>query len=190
MTEEQLQDRLRSGRLSKTQIDGLVAVLEKRPELTKKLLWEVFGEDKGDSFNASWAFDHLMRKKLVYLLPHMEEFANGLPKMTSESCVRPMAHVCQMFAETYFKNKEGVFKENVTIEQLERITAICFDWLIGEHKTAAKVFAMTSLFHLGTQFDWVHTELKSVLEETIAKGSAAYKNRAKKTLDKLMALGH
>nr|WP_299338827.1 adenylosuccinate lyase [Allomuricauda sp.] len=190
MTEQQLHVRLNEGRLSKEKIDGLVNELTHWPELTGSLIQFVFEEDKSDSFNASWVLDHLIRKKLVYILPHMELFTQGLQTMTSESCIRPMAHICEMVTEAYFIKKDETFKQNTTSEQLERIMTICFDWLIGNHKVATKVFAMTSLYYLGFQFDWVHPELKMVLEDTIAEGTSGYKNRAKKTLDKLIILGH
>ncbi|WP_431121706.1 adenylosuccinate lyase [Flagellimonas flava] len=190
MTPEELHIALNSGRLSKKSIDGLVAELAVLPNRTGNLLQEVFDQDKTDSFNASWVFDHLMRKKLVYLLPYLDEFTGGLSKLTNESGIRPMAHVCELLCEAYFKKKDETFVKNMTAEHLEKIMTVCFDWFIGEHKVAAKVFAMSSLFYLGTKFDWVHPELKMILEDTIAQGTAGYKNRAKKTLDKLTVLGH
>ena len=190
MTEERLHAALNSGRLSKVQISAMVEKLELHPELTGRLLQEVFAQDKTDAFNASWVFDHLMRKKLVYLLPYLDEFTGGLSRLSNESGIRPMAHVCEMLCETYFKRKDKAFVNNMTAEHLEKIMTTCFDWLIGEHKVAAKVFAMSSLFYLGAKFDWVRPELKMILEDTIAQGTAGYKNRAKKTLDKLAVLGH
>ncbi|WP_136465504.1 adenylosuccinate lyase [Flagellimonas onchidii] len=189
MTENQLHFTLNSNRLSKAQINQLVDELVNYPELIENLLQEVFDEDKKDSFNASWTFDHLMRKKLVYLLPHFESFTRGLAGLTSESTIRPMAHVCEMSMEAYFKTKDPVFVQNITPEQLERILTICFDWFIGEHKVAPKVFSMSSLYYLGFKFDWVHPELKMILEQQAHEGTAAYKSRASKTLSKLRKLG-
>ncbi|MEM9076514.1 MAG: adenylosuccinate lyase [Bacteroidota bacterium] len=190
MNELLLLKELNSGRLSKAKIDALVSKLEQNPELTFILLKQVFEEDKKNEFNASWVLDHLLRKKLIYLLPHFEEFTLGLAQMKSESCIRPMAHICQMVTKAYFEKKDKTFIENINSNQLERMMTACFDWLIGPHKIAAKVFSMTSLYHLGMQFDWVHPELKLVLEETIAQGTSGYKNRAGKTLDKLVAMGY
>ncbi|WP_422860219.1 hypothetical protein ACOKFD_04885 [Flagellimonas sp. S174] len=190
MTEQQLYSKLNSGRLSKVKINALVGQLEQHPELTLTLLNQVFEQDKIDEFNASWVLDHLLRKRLVYLLPYFEEFTLGLAEMKSESCIRPMAHICQMVTEAYFEKKDKIFIENISSNQLERIMTACFDWLIGQHKIAAKVFSMTSLYYLGMQFHWIHPELKLVLEETIAKGTSGYKNRAAKTLDRLVAMGY
>ncbi len=190
MTEQQLHVALNSGRLSKDGVNRLVYDLEGLPQLTGALLQEVFLQDKTDSFNASWVFDNLMRKKLVYLLPHLDVFVNGLSNLTNESGIRPMAHVCELLCEAYFKKQDATFVHNITAEHLEGIMTVCFDWFIGQHKVAAKVFAMSSLYYLGTQFDWVHPELKLILEDTITQGSIGYQNRAKKTLHKLAKLGH
>ncbi|WP_420602107.1 hypothetical protein [Flagellimonas sp.] len=189
MTEQQLHATLNSGRLSKAEITQLVDQLATQPELIGHLLDEVFAQDKTDSFNASWTFDHLMRKKLVYLLPHFEKFTKGLEGLKSESIIRSMAHVCEFSMEAYFKAKDPVFTQNISPEQLERILTVCFDWLIGEHKVAAKVFAMSSLYYLGLKYDWVHPELKMVLEQQNHRDSAGYKSRAAKTLAKLRKLG-
>ncbi len=190
MTEAQLHIRLNSGRLSKAKIEQLVMELEQEPELAKALFKEVLREDKEGDFNASWTFDHLMRKKLVYLVPIMDEFTNGLNQLQSESCIRPIAHVCEMISKAYFDKKDAFFRENITDDQLERIMAACFDWLISPMNVAPKVFSMTSLYYLGMKFDWVHPELKLVLEDTMASGTVGYQNRGKKTLDMLAKLGH
>jgi len=189
VTENQLHLALNSGRLSKPEITNLVDELATKPELTGSLLQQVFDQDNTDSFNAGWVFDHLMRKKLVYLLPHFENFTLGLPKLRSESIIRPMAHVCEMSIEAYFKTKDPIFVEYMTPEQLERILTVCFDWLIGDHKVAAKVFSMSSLYYLGLKYDWVHPELQMILEQQMHEGTAAYKSRASKTLAKLRELG-
>lgn len=189
MTKQQLHTALNSGRLSKEKINVLVDQLVTQPELTEQLLLEIFAQDKTDSFNASWVFDHLMRKKLIYLLPHFEKFSLGLEHLTSESIIRPMAHVCELTMEAYFKTKDVSFREHITDEQLERVMTVCFDWLIGKHKVAAKVFAMTSLYYLGMKFDWVHPELKLIVEQTVHEGTAGYKYRSGKTLADLKKLG-
>ncbi|WP_418498817.1 hypothetical protein [Flagellimonas sp.] len=190
MTEKELHIKLDSGRLSKPQIDRLVGKLEKQPELAKILFAQVFVEDREGTFNASWTFDHLMRKKLEYLLPFFDDFADSLAELRTESCIRPMAHVCEMICMAYFKKKDPAFTQHITDSQLEQIMTVCFDWLISPMNIAPKVFSMTSLYYLGQKFDWVHPELKQVLQDTYADGTPGYRNRAKKTLDKLAQLGH
>ena len=191
MNPETLRKKLNSRRLNKVQIDQMVQELLLLPNLTKTVLEEVFTQDaEGESFNASWVFDHLMRKKLDYLLPHLNLYIEGTSKLKTESCMRPMAHVIELLNEAYFKKKKVKYLKTITEEQQEQMTSICFDWLIGEHKVATKVFAMTSLFYLGEKFDWVRPELKSVLELQIAEGTAGFKNRGGKILDTLKNLGY
>ena len=58
----------------------------------------------------------------------------------------------------------------------------CFDWLISDQKVACQVRAMTSLYYLGTEFNWIHPELKTIIEQNIHQGSAGYKARGKKII--------
>ena len=185
MTKEQLHIELNSGRLSKPKIDTLVQELIEHPELVGVLLNEIHIEDKEGTFNASWVFDHLMRKRLVYLLPFIQEFTSRLENLTSESCIRPMAHICQLLCEAYFVKKDTIFKNSIKTKHLEHMVNACFGWLIGEHKVAAKAYSMTCLLLLGRKYDWIHPELKMVLEQNYNTGSAAYKARARHTLAKL-----
>lgn len=191
MTSEELKAHLNSRRLNKVRIDELVQVLSYRPELTAPLLEEVFAQDaSGDSFNASWVFDHLMRKKLDFLLPHLDSFVKGTAKLKSESCMRPMAHVLEMLNEEYFKKNNALYQKTITNEHHGVMIETCFDWLISEHKVATKVFGMTSLFYLGEKYDWIRPELKSVLELQIVNGTAGFKSRGGKILNKLKNLGY
>lgn len=191
MTPIELKQRLNSGRLNKVRINQLVQYLTQHPDLTKPLLEEVFLQDAtGESFNASWVFDHLMRKKLEYLLPHLRIYIEGTANLQTESCMRPMAHVMELLNEAYFKHGRSRYTKTITEEQQEQMTSICFDWLIGEHKVATKVFAMTSLFYLGERFNWVRPELKSLLELQIGGGTAGFKSRGGKILEKLKSLGY
>ncbi|KPM33742.1 Hypothetical protein I595_648 [Croceitalea dokdonensis DOKDO 023] len=185
MTKEELHIALNSGRLSKVKIDLLVAKLKTRPDVIQPLLTAIFEQDKNNEFNASWVFDHLMREKLHFLIPHVSYFIRGTSTLTSESCMRPMAHTCQLLTEAYFKEAQPAFTDRVKVKELEPLVSICFDWLIGTHKAATKVFAMTSLYYLGKGFPWIHPELKQYLENTFSEGTPGYKNRAGKLLELL-----
>ncbi len=189
MTEKELHIVLTSGRLSKAQVDILVDQMLPFPELARQLFNEVLLEDKEGAFQASWTFDHLMRKQLGYLLPFFGTFASNLHHLKTESCIRPMAHVCEMVCIAYFKKKDPSFVKHISDDQLELMMTSCFDWLISPMNMAPKVFSMTCLYYLGLRFSWVHPELKQVLLDTYPTGSKGYQNRAKKTLDKLARLG-
>jgi hypothetical protein len=191
MTAEALTEKLIGARLNKHQIMQLVDALVSYPELTGVLLKVIFEQDKlRKNFNGCWVFDHLMRKKLGYLLPYMNVFIEGLTHISWESTLRPMAHVLEMVNERYFVKKDAAYTKTITTEQQEIMAEVCFDWLIGPHKVATKVFAMSNLFYLGKQFDWIRPELKSVIERQIPNGTAGFKSRGGKILIKLKNLGY
>jgi len=186
MTAATLTEKLVGPRLNKHQIMELVDDLKLYPELTAVVLNLVFEQDKlRKNFNACWVFDHLMRKKLDYLLPYINSFVEGLRAIHWESTLRPMSHVLEMVNERYFVKKDTAYIEAITVNQQEIMTEVCFDWLIGQHKVATKAFAMTSLFYLGQRFDWIWPELKIILEQNYASGSAGYKFRVRMILDKM-----
>jgi len=68
----------------------------------------------------------------------------------------------------------------------EKMVELGFQWLIDDTiKVAPRAYSMTSLFQLGKDIDWVHSELKLVVEQNYASESAAYKARARMILNKL-----
>ena len=190
MTKEELCAALNLGRLSKIQIHKMADVLMEEPILVPTLLEEIAKEDVQGTFNASWVFDRLMRKRLDFLVPHIESFLRIVEKLRSESCMRPMAHVCQLVMQAYFEKQKHrpIFK--LSKNQLERMVTVCFDWLIEDRKVATKVFAMTCLSLLTEKFEWIGPELRSILEKDMSTASVGYKSRAAKTLIKLNKLGH
>ena len=56
------------------------------------------------------------------------------------------------------------------------------DWLIGNEKVAIHAYSMQTLFVFGKESDWIHNELRQVLVDNIAYGSAGYVSRAKRIL--------
>ncbi len=168
---------------------------DKRTEMAKKVLMnpdlihpllEIINLTKDPiSCKASWILEAVVRKKLNTILPFLNRFTEVMGNVELESSVRPMAKVCELLLESYFSKKDSVSREKINESHLEKMTSTCFDWLIGEHKVAAKAYSMTSLFLLGKKYNWIHPELKSVLEQNYSKGSAAYKARARMVLKKL-----
>ena len=77
--------------------------------------------------------------------------------------------------------KEILLSEN----QLQQITETCFDWLIKDTKVASKCYAIRALHLLGKHFDWVHPELKIILEKDYINHSAAYKAVGREILKKI-----
>ena len=192
----------------------MAALILENPNLVPHLLDIAFDVDDPISHRACWVMEFTAKEKLSYLYPYLDEFTSNLSRVHLDSAVRPVAKICEFLMKAYFlkkpvdseaseenhlgKNspeksldlmkgseKSTLARKALTETHLEYITAACFDWLIGEHKVAAQAYSMTCLLLLGRKFDWIHPELKIILEQNYAKGSAAYKARARMTLEKL-----
>lgn len=155
------------------------------PDLTLPLLKIAFMVDDPISTKAIWAIEYATKNDLSILLPHLTYFTKNLHTVHHESSIRPIAKMCELLMLDYFKKSNSISKIVINNEQLERIATVCFDWLIGDHKVAPKAHSMTCLLLLGSKFSWIHPELKMILEQNYAEGSAAYKARARMILAKL-----
>lgn len=141
-------------------------------------------EDASDlAYKAAWAFEFVFLKDPSLLYPHFQYFFGKLPTVKLDQIVRPMAHVCEIICIQYYKKKEPAMLEHFSKENKNTLTECAFDWLITDQKVACQVRAMTCLYYLGSEYDWIHPELKQILESNIHTGSAGYKSRARKTLE-------
>jgi hypothetical protein len=163
----------------------MATIVLSNTDLLEPLLEIAFDVDNPISSKACWILEYVAKENLDYILPHINLFSDNINSVKLDSSVRPMAKVCGYLIKAYFAKNKNKTQDSLTHNHLELIAASCFDWLIGDHKVAAKVYAMTSLLLLGRKFEWIHPELKMVIEQNYASGSAAYKARARMTLEKL-----
>ena len=165
----------------------MAAMVLVNPDLMKPLI-EIAHEDKNPiSSRACWVLEFVVKQRPFYLFPYLDLFAQNLNKVRLDSSVRPLAKICEILTTLYFSDKEKETQKYLSDVHLERIATAAFDWLIGEYKVASKAYSMTTLYLLGRKFDWIHPELRLVLEQNYVKGSAAYKARARQTLANLNA---
>ena len=155
------------------------------PNLIAPLLCIAFEDEYPISSRACWVMEFTAKENLSYLTPFLDQFTSNLGAVQLDSSVRPVAKICEFLTKSYFSTKASTMKSNLSDKHLEHIAIASFDWLIGDHKVAAKAYSMTSLLLLGRKFDWILPELKMVLEQNYASGSAAYKARARMTLAKI-----
>lgn len=163
----------------------MASLLLSRPDLVAPLMEIAFAVDDPLSCRASWVLEFTAKENLDYIIPHVDLFTAHIGQVHFDSAVRPMAKICEFLTKAYFSASGNEVQRALTDQHLERITTACFDWLIGEHKVAAKAYSMTSLMLLVRKFDWIRPELKMVIEQNYANGSAAYKARARHTLAQL-----
>ena len=170
---------------SKEQRDDFAKLLISQPELLPQLLDFCALIDDEISFRAAWGLEFLCKKNLNPILTHLDKFLEIAPCVYKDQAVRPMAKICEYLTLSYYKIQSPLTKKAVTLAHRNKITELCFDWLITKQKVAPQAYSMTSLYWLGTEFDWIHSELKTTLETNYHSGSAAYKARSRMILKKL-----
>lgn len=165
---------------------GIMADLAlNRPEVIPLLLDVAFEKHSDISDRAIWVVEYAIKQNISLLLPQLEVFTKNLHQIKREQGIRPSAKMCELLLLDYYSKKETESKKMLTARHQERIATACFDWLIGPHNVAPKAHSMTCLYLLGRDFAWIHPELKMVIEQNYASGSAAYKARARRVLAKL-----
>ena len=187
MTKVQLYKALDYANHSREKRMEMALLISENPHLIDPLFEIATIDDSQISSRACWILEFTARENLPFIFPHLNTFTGILYVLKRESSIRPIAKICELLMLAYFKEENHTIKKVLTEDHLEKITAACFDWLIGKYKVAPKAYSMTSLFLLGTKYDWIHPELKMILEQNFADGSAAYKARARMTLSKIKA---
>ena len=157
-------------------------IILNNPHLISPLMAIAFKDNGEFSSKACWILEFVAKKDIRLILGNIDAFVLGMSKVKLDSSVRPIAKICEILMKAYFSKSVNEVQNSIKENHLEKITTSCFDWLIGEHKVAAKAYSMTSLYLLGEKFNWIHSELQMVLEQNYHSGSAAYKARAKKIL--------
>ena len=185
MTKEQLHKLLNSANHSREKRLEMALLVFKNPDILTPLMDIAFADTDLTSSKACWVIEFTAKEKLSYIFPHLDVFTKNIASLKQQPSIRPMAKICEYLTTAYFHKNKNEVQQKLKEKHLEAITSACFDWLIGDHKVAAQAYAMTSLFLLGQKYDWIHPELKMILEQNYASGSAAYKARARMTLAKI-----
>ena len=148
------------------------------PELFPELLNYCFKVDDDISYKAAWVLEMVCEEKLPLLIPHFKMFFKNLPKVSKDQALRPLSKICLFLTERHYKKRDFL----LDIKHKEAITECCFDWLISKQKVATEAYAMRSLYYLGTEFDWIHPELKIIIQKNIPDRTGAYQARGRMTL--------
>lgn len=185
MNKAQLYEALNYVNHSREKRIEMATLVSKNPYLVEPLLEIAFEDIHPISSKACWVMEFTAKENLPYLFPYLDRFTATISALKLDSSVRPMAKICEYLILGYFQKKDNQVRNALKEKHLEEIAAACFDWLIGDHKVATQAYSMTCLLLLGRKYDWIHPELKMVLEQNYADGSAAYKARARITLGKI-----
>ncbi|TCK68949.1 hypothetical protein DFQ05_0459 [Winogradskyella wandonensis] len=150
--------------------------------LIEPLMELVFSEDKKIAPRASWIFEFAFKEDHSIILPHLDYFVSNLSTLKLDSATRPCAKVVDILMDLYYKKKHPNVIKYLTQHHKEKITEACFDWLIRDEKVAVKAYSMNSLYLLGMEFDWIHPELKTIIERDYHTQSAGFKAKSRHIL--------
>ncbi len=153
------------------------------------LLQAAFEIQYKNHHKAAWILEIVLETNIELIAPHLDTFCSGLHRIENESAMRPLSKICYWIARAYVEEKNPLITQQLRPSGIQKIIESNFDWLTGNHKVATQVFAMDTLFLFGQvpgeDYDWIHTELQSVILHNISQGSPGYKSHGKKLL-KLM----
>lgn len=166
-------------RVNRLRVSNLVL---QNPELFKYLLELIFEVDNKISIKSAWVLEFVCAEKLAWLYSYLNYFTENIREIKFDSAVRPISKICEFLAKAYTSKNSSIIKSEINSTHIERIIEAGFDWLIGNHKVAVKVYSMELLFLFGKNEGWVHKELQLILQQNMINESAAYKARGKKIL--------
>lgn len=157
-------------------------VLENK-DLFKDLVTITFKVDEKVSIKAAWILEWICtHHHLEWILPHLDEFSTKINTLKFDSAIRPCAKICEHLATGYYSSKVNEIKKNLTSNQIDKIVACGFDWLITPQKIAVRAYTMNTLYFFGLEKDWIHPELKHLIETKIIHESKGCKVRGKHIL--------
>jgi len=185
MTFDQLYSELNYVNHSREKRNYYANIVLNNLKLLPTLLDVVFTVDDKISARAAWLFEFVAREQLDAILPYLDMYTEKMQTVHLDPAVRPMAKVAEYLIEAYYHKSPNKVKEKLTLQQREKITEVCFDWMINDQKVAVKAYSMRSLFLLGKEFDWIHEELILILERDYAIQSAAFKARARDLIKRI-----
>jgi hypothetical protein len=149
--------------------------------LFPELIQLCFQEYYKNSARACWILELVSYEKLEWFQEHLDFFCSNIKSITDKSAIRALSKICMLLTISHFKKKEIQLTEN----HLQQITETCFDWLMTDVKVASKCYSIRTLHLLGNHFDWIHPELKVILDKDYSNHSAAYKAVGREILRKI-----
>ena len=157
-------------------------VLENQ-NLFKDLVTLTFKVDDKTSIKAAWILEWICtHHHLNWMVPYLDEFSNNISTLKFDSAIRPCAKICEHLANAFYASKENEIKQNLTNTQIDKIVSCGFDWLITPQKIAVRAYTMNTLYLFGLDRDWIHPELKHLIETKIIHESKGCKARGKHIL--------
>ena len=148
--------------------------------LFEELVTITFWIDKKISIKAAWVLEWICtHQNLDFILPYLKEFTSKISSLKFDSAIRPCAKICEHLATVYYAKSVNKTKETLTLVNIDAIVETGFDWLITPQKIAVRAYTMNTLYLFGLEKEWIHPELKHLIETKIIHESKGTKARGK-----------
>ena len=152
--------------------------------LVKDLITITFDIENKTSIKAAWILEWICtHHDLNLILDHLTFFSSNIKNLVFDSAIRPCAKVCEHLANAYHSKTENEVKEKLKEVHIDAIIETGFDWLITPQKIAVRAYTMNSLYLFGLEKDWIHPELKHLIETKIIHESKGCKARGRHILE-------
>ena len=156
------------------------------PEYFHDLLDFCFKTELNIAHKAAWILEIVCEEQLELLLPHLDWFFEDIPNVKKDQAVRPLSKICLMLAKKFYKKKDPKVVMALSNKHKEIMAECCFDWLITDQKVACEAYSMHVLYLLGSEIDWIHPELKTIIEQNIHQKSSGYRAQGRKIIGRMM----
>lgn len=154
-------------------------------QLTAQLLVRCSDEKKVISGKAWRMLEFICLREPQFLVPYLDIFILQLKPLKKDDKIRSAAKICECLITSYYEETANPIQQELKKQHRQKIGEVCFDWLLGNHKVAPQAYAMSCLQELGTEFPWIHPELKTILKQHYPTKSAGYQARARMVLKKI-----
>lgn len=171
--------------MSKSHKEKMSKAILANENLFKSLVEIAFDYNNETSVKAAQILETVCEERLDWIAYNLPYFTKNIAYLKNDNAIRPAAKICNLIAKEVNSKFDSPIKVIATKEQIEQIIETCFDWLLKDTKVVSKAHAMEALYFLGYKLDWIHYELKLIIERDIEEESPAYSTRANKILEKL-----
>jgi hypothetical protein len=160
---------------TQNRIDNAHFVLE-NIDLLPELISFSFQTDNKLHIRACCILEKVFDLQLELSFPFLDSICNDLKKLKNDSAIRSVSRFLMLMTQ------DNANKKYLSIDQIEKITEACFDWLILDYRVAVKHHAVYTLIETGKHINWVYPELRIILEKEIEFPSPGYRSIVKKFL--------
>lgn len=163
---------------TQNRVENAVYIIQ-NTNLLPELISFSFKTENKLHIRACYILDMVFEKQQDLAYPYIDFICNNLKLLKNDSAIRCVSRLIHFLV---LDNNEKKYLSEINIE---KITTACFDWLISDIRVAPKAHAIYTLFELGKNQTWIHSELKQVLEHYTSSESVGYKSVARKILKKI-----